>query len=242
MTTYFGTSGFYYDDWKGLFYPEDLPRKEWLQYYARHFRTIEINSTFYRTPRASSFEKWDRDTPHNFKFTLKGSRYVTHLKKLNDPQEGINNFYKAIEPLAHKTDCVLWQFPPSLQYDREKLENFARVCSRDYANVLEFRHKSWFNEECYDLLKEHKLSFCMLSTPDDLPEIALQTSRTAYLRFHGKDLKKRYHYNYSDAELKEWANKIKELSPQRIFIYFNNDYDTHAINNARTLESMLKEN
>lgn len=240
MTSYLGTSGFYYSDWKGTFYPEDIARREWLKYYANHFRTVEINNTFYKTPKKSSFEKWDADTPYNFKFTLKGSRYVTHLKKLNEPEEGLHNFYKAIEPLAHKTDCVLWQLPPSLHFDKEKLETFARACSSEYSNVMEFRHSSWFTEECYDILRKYKLSFCMLSTPDELPEIALQTCRTAYLRFHGKDKKNRYRYHYSDAELKAWAKKIKNLSPQRIFIYFNNDYDAHAIENARKLQDMLK--
>lgn len=239
MTVYMGTSGYYYNDWKGIFYPEDIPKKDWLPYYARHFRTVEINNTFYKTPNKSTFEKWAERTPHDFKFTLKGSRYVTHLKKLNDPREGLNNFYSAIEPLAHKTDCVLWQLPPNLHYDKEKLENFARACGGEYANVIEFRHKSWFNEECYDVLREYKLTFCMLSTADDLPEIPLQIGHTAYLRFHGKDKKQKYRYYYSKAELQEWAEKIRELNPHRIFIYFNNDYDGNAIKNARELEGML---
>lgn len=239
MTSYIGTSGFYYDDWKGAFYPEVLKKNEWLPYYAREFRTVEINNTFYHTPRKSSFEKWYKDTPYNFKFTLKGSRYVTHQKKLNDPQEGTGNFYKAISPLAEKTDCILWQLPGNFHFDKEKLENFAKACSKDYVNVMEFRHTSWFTQECYDILDKYKLAFCMISAPGNLPETVLQTCRTAYLRFHGKDAKNRYHYHYSKKELETWANRLKKLNPQRVFIYFNNDYDTNAIDNARTLKELL---
>ena len=239
MKSYVGTSGYYYKDWKGTFYPEGLAQKDWLSYYAKQFKTVEINNSFYKTPTKKTFEAWKEATPDDFKFTLKGSRYVTHLKKLNDPKEGVYSFYEAIEPLSEKTDCVLWQLPPFLHFDAEKLKKFAAACSSEYANVMEFRHHSWFNEECYDILRSKKLSICMLSTSDDLPEETLQTGQVAYLRFHGKDKNQRYRYLYSQQELKDWARKVTSLNPNRIYIYFNNDYNANAITNGRQLVEML---
>lgn len=239
MTPYIGTSGFYYNDWKDTFYPEDLAKKDWLPFYSKHFETVEINNTFYNTPQKSTFEKWRENTPVNFRFTLKGSRYVTHIKKLSEPKEGVTNFYKAIEPLTEKTDCVLWQLPPNLHFNAQKLKGFASSCSSNYANIMEFRHRSWFTDECYDILREYQLGVSMLSTSDDFPEEIMHTGHTAYLRFHGKDKKQRYRYLYSKEELQQWAERIKSLNPHRIFIYFNNDFEGNAIKNARQMKEML---
>ncbi len=200
MNFHIGTSGFYYDDWKKIFYPEDLKKKDWLSYYAEHFKTVEINNTFYNIPKKTSFEKWYADTPPDFKFTLKGNRYTTHIKKMHDVKDSMKTFYDAITPLAEKTSCVLWQLPSSVHFDKDKLIAFGEACSNGYINVLEFRHASWFTEECLNILRKYHIAYCMISTPIDLPEWALQTTDTAYLRFHGKDPKNWYKYDYSDKE------------------------------------------
>lgn len=240
MATFIGTSGFYYNDWAGKFYPDEVKKKDWLKYYAGHFNTVEINNSFYRLPKKTSFEKWDANTPDGFKFTLKGSRYVTHRKKLNDAKETVGNFYEAIAPMAEKTACVLWQLPGNLHFNKDKLTNFAKACSSEYINVIEFRHTSWFKEECFELLRKHNLTFCMLSAPGDLPEDTIETSDTAYLRFHGKDENNWYRYNYSKQQLNKWANKLKKLKASDTYIYFNNDYEANAIKNAQKLKELLK--
>lgn len=236
MKYYIGTSGFHYDDWKGEFYPEDLPQKEWLSYYAERFNTVEINNSFYKVPSRDTLRHWKDQTPVSFRFTMKGSRYVTHMKKLKDPKDGMNNFYKAIEPLQEKTKCVLWQLPGNLHYHPEKLEEMGKYASRDYLNVVEFRHDSWFNDECMEILEKNKLAYCMISAPDNLPELATKTMNTAYLRFHGK--KEWYRHLYTKKDLQKWLQKLGGVKPEEVYVYFNNDYEANAIKNARQLQEM----
>ncbi|HEX6982026.1 MAG TPA: DUF72 domain-containing protein [Balneolaceae bacterium] len=242
MYTFTGCSGFHYDDWKRLFYPEELSKSEWLPYYAEHFKTVEINNSFYRIPKKKTLEKWHGQTPGNFRFTMKGNRYITHRKKLVDDEhmrERLKFFYEVIEVLEGKLGCVLWQIPGNLHRKDEKLEKFCSRLSPDFKNVMEFRHKSWFVEPVMEILKKHNVSYCILSAPDNLPEQFITTSDTAYVRFHGK--KEWYRYNYSDKELKEWSDRIKELKAERVYLYFNNDYEAHAVFNGQKMRELLDE-
>jgi len=238
MKNYIGCSGFNYDDWKGVFYPEDVPQKKWLEHYAEKFDTVEINATFYHMPKEKTLDNWHERTPGNFRFTLKGSRFVTHQKKLNDPQEPVKKFYDLAARLKGKLGCILWQLPGNQHKDTGKLKNFCKALSRDFRNVIEFRHNSWFDEEVYNIMKEHDVSFCVISAPGDLKEDAVKTAEPVYLRFHGK--KEWYKYLYSEEELKKWTKKMKDLKARQVYAYFNNDYDANAPKNAEQFASLLK--
>jgi len=238
MKYYLGCSGYHYKDWKGKFYPDDLPKKQWLSHYAKVFSTVEINNTFYKLPDRSIFKEWYDQTTDDFTFTVKASRYITHMKKLNDAGESISNFYSQVSALEDKLGCVLWQLPGNVHKDLNKLKKFFNNCSKEFNNVIEFRHGSWFDENVYDLLRKNDITFCIISAPDDLPEDTALTSKIAYLRFHGKS--KWYQYFYDDEELSHWRDKIIDLSAEKFFIYFNNDYSANAVENCETLREMLK--
>lgn len=234
---YIGCSGFYYNDWAGKFYPEELNKKKWLEFYAENFDTVEINNSFYRMPKETTVQGWYDRTPENFLFTLKGSRYVTHVKRLKDVGESVAYFYHLADILAEKLGCILWQFPPSLKMDKERLVSFCKTLSPDYKNVIEFRHPSWFNEEAYDILRQYHTAYCIISAPAGLPEDTVTTADFAYIRFHGKT--NWYDYNYSDEQLIHWKNEMENLNTPEVFVYFNNDYNIRAVENARFLKQLL---
>lgn len=236
-TYHIGCSGFYYNDWKGLFYPEDLPKKKWLEYYAETFDTVEINNSFYRMPKEKTVQGWYDRVPENFSFTLKGSRYITHIKKLKDVGESVAYFYHLADILAEKLGSVLWQLPPAFRKNTERLEEFCRLLQPQYKNVLEFRHQSWFDEEVYDIMRKYQVAYCVISAPGDLPEDVITTARHSYLRFHGKE--DWYKYDYNDEQLKKWAHVLEEIDSDEVFIYFNNDYHANAIKNGNRLKELL---
>lgn len=232
-----GCSGYYYKDWKGKFYPPKLPQKEWLPFYAQHFSTVEINNTFYRFPREPMFERWREITPADFKFTLKGNRYVTHIKKLKNVEEDIMKFYDVATVLEDKVSSILWQFPPYLSRDDELLKKFCSSLSSYIPQVIEFRHTTWFAEEVYDVLQKYEVAYCIISAPGDLPEDIKITSSLAYIRFHGKQ--DWYNYKYSSEEMAEWANKISAIDAKQILVYFNNDWNVNAVENGLQLMDLL---
>lgn len=233
-----GCSGFHYKDWKGTFYPEDIPQKQWLEYYAKHFDTVEINNSFYRMPKEDTVKHWYERVPNRFSFTLKGSRYITHVKKLNDPEEHVKKFYHLADLLRDKLGCILWQLPPNLHVNIEKLKRFCGALNPAYHNVIEFRHMSWYDEAVYNILQEHRVAFCIISAPDDLPEDQVSTADFAYVRFHGKT--DWYNYKYSQEEMKKWGENIRALDAKQVYVYFNNDWNTNAVKDARQLLDVLK--
>lgn len=240
MYTFTGCSGFHYDDWKDTFYPSDLTKEEWLSYYAQYFKTVEINNSFYSLPEADKLKKWHEQTPGNFRFSMKGSRYVTHMKKLindSDVREGVKKFYHAVEPLQGKLGCVLWQLPGNQHRDDEKLEDFCSLLSSNFKNVIEFRDLSWFQDPVFEILENHDISYCIISAPDDLPEDIRATTDTAYVRFHGKS--DWYNYNYSKKEIKEWQQKLQNINARRIYLYFNNDVKVRAVKNAKSMKVVM---
>lgn len=242
MYIFTGCSGFHYDGWKGLFYPEELSKSEWLPYYAEHFKTVEINNSFYRIPKKSTLEKWHEQTPGHFRFTMKGNQYITHRKKLVDDEkmrDRLRYFYEVIEVLGGKLGCVLWQLPGNLHRNDEKLEKFCSRLSSDFKNEMEFRHESWFAEPVMEILKKYDVSYCILSAPDNLPEQFITTSDTAYVRFHGKKEWYRYDYSAEAEELKKWADRIKKLKARRVYLYFNNDYEAKAVFNGKKMQELL---
>jgi len=234
---FLGCSGYFYWGWKGRFYPKDLKPKEWLSYYSKFFNTVEINSTFYNFPRTSNLRRFYRETPENFLISVKMNRAITHMKKFRDTEDMVRNFYEVIrEGLREKIGCVLFQLPPSFRYSEESLERILSQLDPSFRNVVEFRHESWWREEVYERLREEEVIFCSVSSPK-LPEDLIETSDTVYIRFHGKE--GWYRYNYSEGELKLWAEKIRKSSAREVFVYFNNDYNAYAPYNCLKLMELL---
>lgn len=239
MERFIGCSGYYYNHWKNLFYPEKLPKNQWLIYYSEHFNTVEINNTFYRMPAESAVKNWYSITPAGFIFSVKGYRYFTHLKKLIIDEafmDYLNQFMHLASLLKEKTGPLLWQFPGSFKADPERLENFCSILSRDFIHVFEFRHESWFSQEIFAILEKYKHSICIISGPRSIPRVVKATSPTAYIRFHGEGAW--YRDNYSNESLNAWKSELDAIGSERLFAYFNNDVNGYAVNNAEYLKSL----
>ncbi|RLJ70930.1 uncharacterized protein YecE (DUF72 family) [Hydrogenivirga caldilitoris] len=234
---FLGCSGYFYWGWKGKFYPQELQPKEWLSYYARLFNTVEINSTFYNFPKVSNLRRFYKETPRGFLFSVKMNRTITHVRKLRDVADMIRDFYGVVrEGLREKLGCILFQLPPSYKYSEQNLERVLCQLDSDFKNVIEFRHESWWRDEVYKALRDRDITFCSVSSPK-FPEVLIQTSDTVYIRFHGKE--GWYRYNYSEEELKEWAERIRNSSAREVFAYFNNDYNAYAPHNCLKLAELL---
>ena len=234
-----GCSGFSYHQWKGVFYPDDLPKRRWLEFYSRIFPTVELNVTFYRLPLAKTFDTWRKQVPADFAFAIKGSRFITHVKKLSAPEEPVKIYFERALRLQEKLAVVLWQFPPSFRVNYGRLAVFLSLLKRYSArHTLEFRHESWIIPNIIDLCTEHNVSVCMADWPtfiDDLPV----TADLVYLRRHGRGGS--YATRYTFAELQKDAARIKKYlkNGKRVFIYFNNDAHGYAPENAQQLIEML---
>jgi len=235
---YVGCSGWSYGAWAGKFYPAGLKQGEWLTYYAQHFNTVEVNMSFYRFPFKNMLKGWHNKTPKGFLFTLKANRMITHVKKLKGTEKLVGSFYSLADLLGEKLASILFQLPPSLRRDRhmKRLETFLKTLSSDHNNVIEFRHRSWFCKDVYDLLASYNVVLCIVSAPD-LPTDPVATGKIAYVRFHGID--SWYDYHYAEDELRKWAVQIKKLKVDT-FAYFNNDVNAYAPHNALELDRMLK--
>jgi len=236
---YLGCSGWYYTHWLGKFYPQNLDKKEWLKFYSKKFNTVEVNATFYHLPFKNMLIGWYRRTPKNFILTLKASRIITHIKRLKNVEKELKIFYSLAELLKEKLGCILFQTPPSLKKDLKLLESFLKNLDKKKKNVIEFRHKSWYSKDVYDLLKKYKVGYCIVSAPS-FPTEAVATTNFAYVRWHGSS--GWYKHNYPKKELKEWAKIIKDLKKKckDIYGYFNNDYEAYAPKNCLELRKMLK--
>ncbi len=235
---YIGTSGYVYSHWRGLFYPEKLSSSKWFEFYAKYFNTVEINMSFYRWPTQQTIKQWKKRVEGSkFVYTLKAPQDITHVKRLVGVKNIVKNFYKLADLLKPHLGCILFQLPPSLKFDEKRLREFIRCLDQNYKNVIEFRHKSWWNEETYKMM-DGKAIFCIVSAPR-LPDDFVKTREEVYIRFHGKLFW--YGSNYSNAELKEWAKKIKKSKAKEVYCYFNNDFNAYAAFNALTLAKFLKE-
>ncbi|WP_324721371.1 DUF72 domain-containing protein [Salinimicrobium sp. HB62] len=237
MKVHIGCSGYNYKEWRGPFYPQKMPQRKWLEYYSDIFDTVEINNTFYRFPRENALHSWKDTVEKDFQFTLKGHRYVTHRKKLKEVSESVRDFEVLAKLLKKNLGCVLWQLPPNLHRNDEKLEEFCQTLDPGIKNVLEFRHDSWYDEEVYRILRKNKIIFSSISSPE-FPDDLITTGKIGYLRFHGTG-KDWYDHLYSETELREWHRKIKDSGLKEIYIYFNNDIHAHAPVNARQLKEIF---
>lgn len=232
-----GTSGWHYNHWIERFYPKDLPKNKWLTYYAKHFDTVEINNTFYHLPKAKTVENWHRITPKNFLYVVKANRFITHIKRLNEPAEPVERFFEIVNLLKEKLGPVLYQLPPSFHKELDRLKEFIGFLPDTTKSVFEFRHKSWFSQDTYKLLEKHNCSFCIHDMPGVKTPLVV-TGDTIYIRFHGST--GRYEGNYTKSMLGKWADWIKKQKVKKSYAYFNNDYNAYAISNAKTLREMFQ--
>jgi uncharacterized protein YecE (DUF72 family) len=235
---YVGTSGWNYKHWKGNFYPEDLKQTEWLKYYSDRLKSVEINNSFYRLPDIKTFNSWTKDTPSDFIFSVKGSRYITHMKKLKDPEQSSKKLFTHIKHLKPKLGPVLFQLPPRWKFNKERFENFLSILPDKYRFTFEFREKSWWNDDVLGLLKEHNCAFCIYELAGTLTPKEI-TADFVYIRLHGPGDK--YQGSYSNRELSGWAGAISSWRGKNkdIYIYFDNDDSGYAVKNALELQEML---
>lgn len=225
-----GCSAFDNDYWKGIFYPEGLPRNKRFAYYAQHFNTYELNASFYRMPTVKSLKAWHDKVGEDFLFSVKANRSITHYKKFNNCEAEIAEFYSVVrEGLGKKLGCVLFQLPPSFAYAEEKLSLILDSLDYSFENTIEFRHESWWRPEVFEALATHKVAFCSVSYPK-LPETIVVTTNTCYIRLHGRP--KLFYSGYSEAELHDLFSAISSHQREKVFVYFNNTADTHGIQNA----------
>jgi uncharacterized protein YecE (DUF72 family) len=237
-----GCSGWNYAHWRaGVFYPRRCPQRDWLRYYAEHFDTVELNTTFYRLPQAAVVERWVSETPPGFVFAVKISRYITHIKRLTDVAEHLPLLYERIEPLLRspKLGPLLWQLPPNFRYDPGRLRSTLDHLRDGHRHAFEFRHPSWFREETYSLLRRHGAALVIADRPsvNTFQTHELTTDYT-FVRFHGGTRGR--NGNYSHSELAEWAGRLDRWSKQvDVFAYFNNDWEGYAIKNATILKKQL---
>lgn len=234
-----GCSGFHYPHWRGLFYPDDLDERFYLDYYSKKFSTVELNVTFYRLPERETFIKWYCETPENFVISLKGSRFITHVKKLKSFEEPLEVFFSRAKLLKEKLGPVLWQLPPNFSCNKEKLKVFLDGLGKyNVKNVFEFRHDSWIKKEIFQILERNGAAICMADWPDFLKDLS-PTADFVYIRRHGHGT---YAQCYSQEELKsdsKLINKFLRLKKD-VYIYFNNDANAYAPKNALELMGLLK--
>jgi uncharacterized protein YecE (DUF72 family) len=233
-----GTSGWYYDHWRGPFYPEKLKKDRFLEFYSDHFKTVEINSSFYHLPQEKTFERWRDLVPEGFIFAVKASRFITHIKKLKDAQEPLKTFLQRARLLKEKLGPVLFQLPPSLKFSQEVLETFLRSLPTDFHYSFEFRDATWLNDTTYGILAKHSVALCIHDFAPKLQDKRV-TSDFVYTRFHGRS--GRYMGQYGAERLTDWVEDIKGWIKDglEIFCYFNNDLSGYAVQDALKLGEML---
>lgn len=236
---YIGTSGWHYNHWRNRFYPEKSTKADWLGFYAGHFNTVELNNSFYRLPSEKAVANWYKSSPADFIFAVKVSRFITHIKRLKNSEAPLGTFITRAEGLGEKLGPLLYQLPPNMHRDDERLESFLSILPQGMMHVFEFRHRSWLEEEVLEILHKYNAGFCVFDMPDIACPVAA-TADFAYVRFHGSA--GLYSSFYSDDELAEWAKKLADLATdlKALYIYFNNDAEAFAVRNAMTLGAYLE--
>lgn len=237
-TIHVGTSGWHYAHWRGPFYPEDAAPATYLRRYAETFRTVEVNHTFYELPEIADVERWRETVPEEFVFAVKASRYVTHMKKLEDPVEPVGRFLGRVEDLGPKLGPILFQCPPRWHRNADRLRAFLEVLPADHRYVFEFRDPSWWHPEVLSALEEAGIAFCLYDVAGEGPPRTV-TADFLYVRFHGAARK--YQGRYPRAALAGWAGAIHSWAAagRDVYAYFNNDPEGHAVENAREFAEMV---
>lgn len=233
-----GTSGWSYGHWKEVFYPKDVKEKDFLSFYSEHFSTVEINNSFYHLPRAETVRRWRDMVSEDFIFAVKGSRYITHIKRLNEPEESISRFFEVIDNLDYKTGPILFQLSPSFKINIQRLRDFLIKLPEEHNYTFEFRNKSWFDEDVYNLLSQYNAAFCIYDMGGDITPLTV-TADFVYVRLHGPG--QAYGGDYSKKHLTKWAKIFEQWIDQgkRVYCYFNNDQSGYAVKNALNLKKIL---
>lgn len=232
-----GTSGWHYKHWRGPFYAEKLPASKMLDFYVRHFDTVELNNSFYKLPSVECFANWRQATPPGFCFAVKASRFLTHNKKLKDPENALQNFLPRAEALKEKLGPVLFQLPPRWRVNVGRLEEFLQVLPRHHQYAFEFREPSWNTEAVYAVLRRYNAAYCIFELDCFASPMEI-TADFTYVRLHGPGGK--YQGCYSGHTLQQWAERIAEWSKLRaIYIYFDNDQAGYAARNALQLKRLV---
>ena len=235
---YIGTSGWSYDGWEGIFYPDAMSRKEWLSFYSEHFNTVEINSSFYHLPKAETFSNWAEKTPDDFLFVVKASKYITHTKRLIDSSDAVIRLIDSASNLGEKLGMFLFQLPPNLKKNSDRLKNFIDILPSIYKYVFEFRDESWFCDEIYNMLENYKCGI-VISDSSKFPRFEVITGGFCYIRMHGST--SLYSSKYTDKELEKTAEIIRKNFKDKIssYVYFNNDIHGYAVENAKSLKQLV---
>ncbi|MFN2491503.1 MAG: DUF72 domain-containing protein [Pyrinomonadaceae bacterium] len=234
-----GTSGWHYKGWVGPFYPEKLPTKEMFGFYAQHFDTVEINNSFYRLPSDTTFDSWRDKSPPNFRFAVKASRFITHMKKLKEPETSTQKFFLGAERLEKKVGPILFQLPPRWSVNIQRMGDFLAALPQGHQYVFEFRDETWLVSEVYKLLRKYNAAFCIHDLSGEQTPLEI-TADFTYIRFHGPG-KAKYAGSYSSQRLRKWANRINEWCKDQltVYAYFNNDIGGCAVRNASELKRLV---
>jgi uncharacterized protein YecE (DUF72 family) len=237
-----GTSGWSYKHWKGIYYPPKLATTKWLSFYAQTFSTTEINASFYRLPTQETVIKWMEQVPEGFVFCPKISRYLTHMKKLKEPEEPLERFFGIFEPMKKNMGPVLIQLPPFLKFNYETAEHFYQLLKKKYHNyefVMEVRHDTWLAEESLTLMTKYDIGIVISQSGNRFPYSEMVTAKNIYIRFHGPE--ELYASSYSNKMLNEFGKKFKGWIKQGhvIWTYFNNDIHGYAIEDAKKLIEIM---
>jgi uncharacterized protein YecE (DUF72 family) len=233
-----GTSGWHYKHWIGTFYPPETKLHEQFNIYKQTFSTVEINNSFYRLPSPETFESWRKESPDNFLFVVKASRYITHQKKLKDPEDTTKRFFENVRYLKEKLGPILFQLPPTWKKNTERLEDFLRVLPKKFQYVFEFRNSTWYDEDIFSLLEKYNCAFCIYEIAGHVAP-AKVTADFVYVRLHGPGNK--YQGSYSQERLAQWAKQCRDWQQQGIdvFVFFDNDEQGYAAFNAQTLQEIM---
>jgi uncharacterized protein YecE (DUF72 family) len=236
---YVGTSGWLYKHWRDTFYPKGIKQKEEFEYYSLFFNTVELNNPFYRLPSRETFECWRKNSRPDFLYIVKASRYITHMKKLNETEDALQLFLNNCDGLEEKLGPILFQLPPGWKFNIERFEKFLKTLPKGYRFAFEFRNPTWYNKDVNKLLKQYNCAFCIYQLAGHISPIEV-TADFVYLRLHGPT-KNKYQGNYDYNTLKTWAEQSRDWQSagKDVFIYFDNDDSGYAAFNAQVIEMML---
>lgn len=234
-----GCSGYHYAEWRRFFYPEGLPQRKWFEFYSQHFNSLELNVTFYRFPKLDWLQGWRLRSPDNFMFTVKAPRLITHFKRLREAKDALQGFYDTVRNgLGEKLGCILFQFPSSFVYEEHRLERILNLVDGSFRNVVEFRHRTWWNPAVFNAFEAKGISYSAMSHPD-LPDEVIRTSPVVYYRFHG--VPHLYISKYDLQALERVAQEIQGLSgASEAYIYFNNTAEGAAITNGKQFQELCE--
>ncbi|WP_205503677.1 DUF72 domain-containing protein [Rufibacter psychrotolerans] len=240
-TIYIGTSGWHYNHWKGNFYPPSVTSKQFTQHYLRYFKTVEINNSFYRLPSAETFAAWRTSVPEDFLFAVKASRFITHMKKLKEPQQGLAQLLGNAQALEEKLGPILFQLPPAWRVNVERFQEFLRALPSYYRYTFEFREPSWYHPAIYELLRDHNHAFCIYELAGHMSPLEV-TADFVYVRLHGPEGK--YAGSYAESALQWWATTCQTWAQQGkdVYLYFDNDQNGYAAFNALRLQELVQGN